>query len=455
MHVTSIHHPRLSGLGRNPAAPRNVLVRLVAHKAGRHGIHRRRGRLDDAVAEALLEHGGHEAAVRLSGDRISPAVRRRIAEHHDPAIRDAHADFVRGMVDRDVPFGLDALEEAYGRPRTALVEAPDPRVRAAVARTWTDRPLAAQVALLADPDPRVRAAATAHPHPGVPPEWRERCLADPAARANVASYLPLTSDQFDRLVGDEDEKVRQAVAGNPCLSAEMVARLVEVEDPLVRVAVVMSRHVDAGTRDRLYALLEAGAAEGDIWADVALHWNTAEPDWLREAPLDERMTYLDCPHPAFRGVLATCRDLPDEAWQRLDDDPEVSVRRAAAQRPDAPPEVLERLARAHGEAHHVRPLLVDHPRFPRHLLRTFVDEPEAHVRYMALEDPELPVAGLRRLAADTEAFVRRGAARHPRVTEALLERLLSDPDPEVADDAAANPVLRPARMERILADAGL
>lgn len=188
----------------------------------------------------------------------------------------------------------------------------------------------------------------------------------------------------------------------------MVARLVEVEDPLVRVAVVMSRHVDAGTRDRLYALLEAGAAEGDIWADVALHWNTAEPDWLREAPLDERMTYLDCPHPVFRGVLATCRDLPDEAWRRLDDDPEVSVRRAAAQRPDAPPEVLERLARAHGEAHHVRPLLVDHPRFPRHLLRTFVDEPEAHVRYMALEDPELPVAGLRRLAADTEAFVRRG-----------------------------------------------
>ncbi|MEV4941576.1 hypothetical protein [Streptomyces zaomyceticus] len=453
--MTSIHHPRLSGLGRNPAAPRDVLVRLAAHKAGRQGIQGRRGRLDDTVAEALLEHGGHEAAVRLSGDRISPAVRRRVAEHHDPAIRDARADFVRGMVGRDVPFGLDVLEEAYGRPRTALVEDPDPHVRAAVARTWTDRPLTAQTALLADPDPRVRAAATMPPHAGVPPEWTERCLADPAVRANVASYLPLTSDQFDRLLGDEDERVRQAVAENPSLSAEMVARLVDVEDPLVRVAAAMSRHVDAGTRDRLYALVEAGAAEGDSWADVALHWNTAEPDWLRRAPLDERMTYLDCPHPVFRRVLATCRDLPDAAWRRLDDDPEVSVRRAAAQRPDTPPEVLERLARAHGEAHHVRPLLVDHPRFPRHLLRTFVDEPEAHVRCMALEDPELPVAGLSRLAADTEAFVRRGAARHPRLTEALLEQLLSDPDPVVTDDAAANPVLRPARMERMLAEAGL
>ncbi|GAA3371110.1 hypothetical protein GCM10020367_20450 [Streptomyces sannanensis] len=75
-------------------------MRLAAHAAGRHGILLRRGRLADAVVEALLAHGDGETAVRLHGDRLSPAMCRRIAEHPDPAIRDAYADFVRDMVDR-------------------------------------------------------------------------------------------------------------------------------------------------------------------------------------------------------------------------------------------------------------------------------------------------------------------------------------------------------------------
>ncbi|MFG2947149.1 hypothetical protein [Streptomyces adustus] len=453
--MTSLHHPQLSGLGRNPAAPEEVLVRLAAHKAGRHGLSQRRGRLADAVAEALLAHGDDSTAVRLHGDRISPAIRRRIAEHPVPAIRDAFVNFVRDMVDRGPGIGITALEEAYGRPRTALVGAPSAKLRAAVAQAWHDRPLAVQVGLLADPDPAVRAAATFHRRPGVPPEWRDRCLADPAVRANVARYVPLTPDQFAQLMRSEDQRVHRAVAGNPHLSAEMVARLSDVEDPQVRVEVAQSRHVDDATRHRLYALVETQRAAGSIEAEVALNWNPTEPEWLREAPLDERIAYLDSPFTAFRHVLATCRDLPEEAWRRLDADPELRVRRAAARRPDTPPEVLERLVRADGDVFHVRPLLVDHPNFPRHALRTFVDEPSPDVRYVALQDPDLPVASLQRLAEAAEASLRRGVARHSKVTAALLERLLSDPDPEVVDAAAANAVLSSARMHRILTVAGL
>lgn len=290
-------------------------------------------------------HGDDNTAVRLHGDRISPAMRRRIAGHPDPTIRDAYADSVRGMVDREVLVGIDDLEEAYGRPRAALVSATSPSLRAAVARAWYDRPLAVQVELLADPDPQVRAAATARRHPGIPPEWRECCLADLAdladlaVRVNVARYVPLTSEQFAQLMRSEEEEVHQAVAGNPHLSAEMVARLLDIDDPLVRIAAAQSRHVDAETRDRLYALVEAERADGSIEAEVALSWNFAEPDWLREAPLTERMTYLDCQYTTFRRVLASCHDLPEEAWRRLDNDPELVVRRAAARRPDTPPEV--------------------------------------------------------------------------------------------------------------------
>ncbi|MGW6741309.1 hypothetical protein ACWGDX_11305 [Streptomyces sp. NPDC055025] len=87
--------------------------------------------------------------------------------------------------------------------------------------------------------------------------------------------------------------------------------------------------------------------------------------------------------------------------------PGTQGRRAVARRPDAPPEVLERLVRAHGDVFHIRPLLVDHPNFPRHTLRTFVDEPSP------------------------------------------------DADPEVADDAAANSTLRLSSLYRILTAAGL
>ena len=453
--MTSLNHPQLSGLGRNPSAPQDVLVRLATHKAGRHGISQRRGRLEDAVVDALLKHCDSNTAVVLHGDRISPEMRRRIAEHSDPAISNAFTDFVRDSVDRKVHIGIDSLEEAYGQPRMTLTGAPSPSLRAAVARAWYDRPLAVQVKLLADPDPQVRAAATERRNPGVPPEWRERCLADPATRINVARYIPLTSDQFAQLMRYEEEELHQAVACNPHLSAEMVAQLLGIDDPLVRVAAAQSRYVDAETRDRLYALVEAERADGSIEAEVALSWNFAEPEWLRKAPLDERMTYLDCQYTTFRCVLASCHDLPEEAWRRLDNDQELVVRRAAARRPDTPPEVLERLVRAHGDVLHVRPLLVDHANFPRDVLRPFVDEPSPNVRYLALQDPELPLPNLQQFAAAAEPFLRRGVARHPNITDMLLEHLLGDPDPQVADDAAANSALRPTQMYRILSAAGL
>ncbi|MFJ3501801.1 MULTISPECIES: hypothetical protein [unclassified Streptomyces] len=112
--MVHLEQPQLSGLGRNPAAPTNVLVRLAAHAAGRSGLMRREGQLPDAVAEALLIHGRGDAAVRLHGRRVSPAMRRRIAEHPDPAIRDAFADFVRSMVESGAGLGIEALLETYG-----------------------------------------------------------------------------------------------------------------------------------------------------------------------------------------------------------------------------------------------------------------------------------------------------------------------------------------------------
>ncbi|WP_439944682.1 hypothetical protein [Streptomyces sp. BBFR115] len=187
----------------------------------------RPGRPADAVAEALLAHGGHDAAVHLHGERISPAVRRRIAEQPDPALRDAYAGFVRHSVDRGVRTGIDALEEAYGRARAELVRASDPKLRAAVARAWCDRPLAVQAGLLTDPDPRVRAAAAERERPGVPAELEDRCLADPAVRAHAARHVPLTSARPSHVehprfpVTRRRAPVRTGSAGRPFLVGEV------------------------------------------------------------------------------------------------------------------------------------------------------------------------------------------------------------------------------------------
>ncbi|MFJ6655928.1 hypothetical protein ACIQNG_06110 [Streptomyces sp. NPDC091377] len=453
--MTHLKHPHLSGLARNPAAGEGLLIRLAAHDAGRHGLALRPGRLPDGVVAALLTHGDAHSAALLHGDRVSPAMRRGIAAHPDPELRDAFPNFVRHLVDRRVVFDIGTLEEAYGAPRTVLVADPDPKLRVAVALTWHDRPASAQLALLGDPDPEVRAAAIERRHPGVPPEWYDRCLADPATRVNAARSVPLTQDRFDGLMDTEDADVRRAVAENPHLSADMVTRLLGIEDSLVRAAVAQSRHVDAETRARLYARLEADSEAGDIDADLALNWHPVEPGWLRDAPLAEKLTHLDCPHPVFRRVLASCRDLPAWAWQRLDADPVLAVRRAAARRPDTPPDVLERLVRAHGDVSHIRPTHVDHPNFPRHVLRTYADEPDPRLRRLALKDPDLPPPTLHRPADDADSHVRSEAARHPRTPAPLLERLLHDPEPGTAEAAAAHPALPPDLMHRILTDARL
>lgn len=448
-----LHYPQLSGLGRNPSAPEDILVRLARHPAGQHGISQRRGQLPDTVVEVLLTHSGHSNAVYLHGHRISPVMQRRIASHPDHAIRDAFPNFVRTMVDRRVALSIEDLEHAYGQPRTGLLDHPDPKLRAAVAEVWRDRPLEALKRMLADAEPAVREAATRHQRPGVPAELVAACLADPATCANVARYARLTSHQVRQLIRGGDNEMLQAVACNPHLTAAAIEALIGVPHPAVRLAVAQSRHIDADTRNRLFTQMEAEAAAGDEDAEIALTWNLNEPWWLHDEPLERKLSFVDAPQAVFRRVLAGCRDLPDQAWQRLDNDPDVTVRRAAARRPDAPADVLERLVREHGDVHHIRPTLVEHPNFPRDRLRTFLDDPNPAARCLALHDPTLPVEALERLAA--EPGMRREVAAHPMLNEALFSQLLADTDPWVVDTAAANSVLPTDWMYRILADLDL
>lgn len=453
--MTTRGEPKLVGLARNPAVTEDVLVRLARNAVAAHEMSCRRGRLPDAVVIEILAHRNPSSVLNLDGRRASPGMRARIAADPDPAIRDARINFVRSMIERAVFLPIEHLEEAFGRPRLTLAADSDPRVRAAVADAWWDRPADVHTALLTDPEPAVRAAASRRRALPVPVKLQAACLADPATRAYVASYVDLTPELAIALATDPDDEVRQAVAQNPTLPADAVVLLIADPHPFVRSNIVLHRLVDGDTRDRLYAQLAAEAQAGSVDAQVGLEWNFLEPDWVCEEPLSARLVYLESRHVAFRRALARSRDLPAEAWQRLDHDADWRVRRYAAMRPDVPAAVLERLVRDHGDDGPFRPGLVDHPNFPRDALRGFADEPDPRVRCLTLKDPTLPRHLLARLAADADGHVRRATAGHPGLDETLFAVLLADADADVVADAAANASLPAAWMYRIVDDAHL
>lgn len=446
--------PGLCGLARNPAAPDDVLVRLARYARAAHEMSHRRQTLSDPVVTEILAHRNPSSVLHLGRSRVSAAMLARIAADPDPAIRDARSSVFRDWVKGGLLTGIEDVEEVFGQPIAVLAGNPDPEVRTAVARAWWARSADIHTMLLTDPDSAVRAAAS-RGRPHVPAELHTTCLADPATRANVASYAELTPEQAMALATDSDDHVRDQAALNPALTAEAVAVLVADPHPFVRGNIVMHRLVDAETRDRLYAQLAAEAAAGTIDAEVALEWNFHEPYWVRDEPLPARLSYVESQHVVFRRAVAGSHPLPEAAWQRLDEDPDWLVRRRAAMRPDAPPALLERIAREAGDDDRHQRSLLDHPNFPREVLPDLADEPEPRARRMALKDPALPRRLLARLCVDPDDYVRRAAASHSGVDDELLTLLLADRDDDVVANAAANPALPVERMYDILTAAGL
>ena len=178
--MVHLKQPQLSGHWHGTRPPRlTSYIRLAAHEAGRHGLAMRRGQLPDAVVEALLTHGGSELAVLLYRNRVSPAMHIRIAEHPDPAIRDAHADFTRSMAEHGVPMSIENLVEAYGRPPAELAADSDPKLRAMVAHAWRERPITVQLQARTSLRPGGR--------------WLHECLASPGGDQDARLHRRLRS----------------------------------------------------------------------------------------------------------------------------------------------------------------------------------------------------------------------------------------------------------------------
>jgi hypothetical protein len=479
----------LRGLARNPAAPVEVLLRLleVAPAEAADGLELRAD-LPLPVQQAMLRHparGMRGTLARHPG--VDPGIRAGLLADPDPVLASQAfgtfgqpplADDVLGRLllrIEDEPSRLFTPEELWGEltmpvrfsKRLHLVAAahPDPRVRrrAADVADWLDEP--ARTALLADPVPEVREVAAA----AVAEARREREPADLPPHHCHATWwvlqLPLSRALIDQVVagGDESElyfvgpnpstppdvveallghpgaEVRRRLAGRADLTEAQLLRL--AADPDVEVRTAVSVHPGLTEEQRAAIAIDATTgADGHYGPPRACHTSRTRPPSREDAVRWARSVNV-----LLRRRAAHRPDLPGDLVAALAGDPDPFVRVILAfHHPAAPPALLLRSYLEYTGCD--RDGLTELPQFPVAGLAAL------GVPRLAALDPQAPGDLIDRLTTDPDPAVRRLMAACPRLPVARIEALLDDP--ELAEHAAANPALPVERMARIVHSAG-
>ncbi|MBK6017973.1 hypothetical protein [Streptomyces sp. MBT53] len=437
------------GIGFNPAAPDELLIRLLD------------------VTESFLD----------GCDR--PAVLDAALAHPDPRVRSAPADTFRPKLTSDQwtrlvraepspsrrvfwagrahDRGAELPEDLYddllaGTSRAQAAELPglparhlpslaadaDPRVRAAACARWEDLAAPLRERLLADTDDAVRTAALLAHHTGVPMP-REVFTALPVPR-RALEQCRLAPELEAELVRDEDAEIRRTLAANPGLGALGVAVLAQDPDDGIRSTVALRADLTEEQR----AAVRHDFDPASMAMSHALPWVAS-----LHGDADAMRRLAGSPHPLVRRSVARARHLPPDVVERLAGDEDRVVGLFLAEScDDAPAETLLEVWRwwDGSFSHPGRPR--SHPNFPRTGLLHYADDPVGRMRRLALDDPRSTPADVARLARDPEAEVRHRAAQDPRLSPADAVRLLNDPASSVRATALRNPQL----PSRVLAD---
>jgi hypothetical protein len=280
--------------------------------------------------------------------------------------------------------------------------------------------------------------------PPAPADLWPDLIRHPQTRLWVASYVSLTPELAAELACDPNQDVRSELAKNPNLPPAILESLAAAQDPIIWANLLCNEMTPESLRAQLQAELDEAIKQPDPSVDAQFAQVTLSYEdvpWLREMPVERRLTYVDSPYPAFRRAVARQNDLPAEAAARMRNDPDPLVRWNIAQRPDAPADFLERLLRECGEDPKYRRRLVDHPNFPRSAFARFAEESEPRLRALACRDQSLPADVVARLARDSSAPVRASATGHPNLAPEDALHLLGDNNLDVVEAAGASPAL--------------
>ncbi|WP_330285538.1 hypothetical protein [Streptomyces sp. NBC_00576] len=432
------------GIGSNPAAPDELLIRLLDVEAGFLHDCDRPAVLDAAVAHPDPQVRSSPADTfrpKLTSDqwvrlvRAEPSPSRRVLWAERACIwgaelpEDLYDDFLAGP-SRALAAELPGLP---ARHLPSFATDADPRVRTASCGRWEDLAAPLRARLLADTDNAVRTAALLAHHTGVP--MPREIFGALAAPLRALERCRLAHELEAELVRDGDAEARRALAANPGLGAYGVAVLAEDPHDDIRSAVALRPDLTEEQRAAVrHNFAPTSMSHTLPWVED-LHGDT---DAMRRLATSS--------HPLIRRSVARARHLPPDVVERLARDEDRTVRLFLAEScDDAPTDMLLEVWRwwDGSFSHPDRPR--SHPNFPRTGLLRYVDDPSGRMRRLALDDPESTPADVARLARDPEAEVRRHAAKDHRLSPTDAVRLLNDPEAYVRGTAVRNPRL-PARV---------
>lgn len=224
-----------------------------------------------------------------------------------------------------------------------LLEDAEAQVRAAAVRSLSSVALTTISAPTRDPSHQVRRDQARHP--GLPLSWIKRLArdTDPWVRRLVARNPAVPAEILHHLAGDVVTEVRRGVARNPACPVQLLGQLAGDPQPWVRAGVALredttqSMIIGLSRDDDLDVLSALGRNPGtpiNILRSITHHdYKDVRRAVIlnRDAPRSLLRTMLGDPYPLNRVLLAGHPNVAAVDLKGLLQDPEATVRFAAAQ----------------------------------------------------------------------------------------------------------------------------